>query len=246
MAFAIIDDPNKIGEMKPFVLSPSNMSTYKQCPRRFQGQSITGEIKWQFSQQKSRGTLVHSVVEAALRHGVQKVTNWPDGLDIYYTQNKVQEARQQVADGGMVFIEHEMVIDNNFNPANDGWWADDAILRAKADSIIVPVDNEQPVKIIDIKTGKKWDTEDFQLRVEALLAHLIYKKPTVEYEYWYVDIGDTESGFIDFRYGFTPVQDIIDLMRDMKLAIKNKDFPVKKNTFCKFCGLDGCPNYKRR
>ena len=42
-----------------FVFSPSNMSTYRTCPRRFEGQSITKEIVWKASAQKSRGTLVH-------------------------------------------------------------------------------------------------------------------------------------------------------------------------------------------
>ena len=32
-----------------FVFSPSNMMNYRLCPRRFEGQSITKEIKWKAS-----------------------------------------------------------------------------------------------------------------------------------------------------------------------------------------------------
>ena len=52
-----------------FVFSPSNIMTYRTCPRRFMGQSISKEIKWKFSTQKSRGTLVHSSIEKAMQDG---------------------------------------------------------------------------------------------------------------------------------------------------------------------------------
>lgn len=245
MAFAMIPNPNKPGQMKPLVLSPSNMSTFMDCPRKFQGQSMTGEIQWKASTQKSRGSFVHSAIEKALKQGMQAVTNWPDGLDTYYVQQQVQWARDMVAAGGQIHIEHELTIDGRMRPAPEGWWDDNALLRAKADAIVLPSISIPgqifPAEIIDVKTGKKWDEIDFQLRVEALLVHLIYNKPVVNYAYWYVDIGDTVDGSIDFRNGLDPVKDIIQLIKDMKFAVDNTYFPPKKNKFCKWCGLYQTP-----
>ena len=64
-----------------FVFSPSNMSTYRTCPRKFQAQTITKELPWQATAQKSRGTLVHNVVEMALRSGIGARCWVPDGID---------------------------------------------------------------------------------------------------------------------------------------------------------------------
>lgn len=235
--------------MIKFVFSPSNMSNYKTCPRKFQAQSITKEIQWQASKQKSRGSLVHSVLDKAVAHGMQSVTTWPEGVDVIYTTQQVNDVRKAVVDGAQMYIEHELVISDVFQKT--GWWDDNALLRAKADLLILPVMSDEPVpeinipfipqpkvnlpaEVIDFKTGKIWDTNDYQLRIEALLVHLIYHRPVVNYSYWYVDQGETVDGSIDFRNGLSPVQDVIDDIKEIKLAIRDNYFPPKKNAFCKW------------
>lgn len=219
--------------------SPSNMSSYKLCPRRFEAQSITKEIQWKASKQKSRGSLVHGSLDKAVKHGIQSVSAWPDGVDAGYVTQQVMDTRQQVASGAQMFIEHELTINDKFKLT--GWWDDDAMLRAKADLLVLPPTTS--ADLIDFKTGKIWDTDDFQLRVECLLVHLIYHRPIVNYAYWYVDQGETVDGSIDFRNGLAPVQDIIDLMKEMRMAIRDTYFPPKKNAFCKWrtgqCDLFG-------
>lgn len=98
-----------------FVFSPSNMSTYRTCPRKFQAQTITKELPWQATAQKSRGTLVHNVVEMALRSGLDAVTSWPEGIDLDYTRNSIVEARA-AASGGKILIEEELTLNKTFNP----------------------------------------------------------------------------------------------------------------------------------
>lgn len=236
MPFARVPNPNKPGAMKNFVCSPSNMSTYKLCPRRFQGSSLTGELPWKPSKAKSRGTLVHECVETGLKHGVHKLPVLPAGVDGYYITQKINEARGMIVDGGHLYTEHEMTLNHRMRPALEGWWDNDAILRAKADALVLPPEPE-PLLLIDTKTGNKYDSDHFQLRVEALLAHLIYNRAVVNYEYWYVDSGETEDGSIDFRNGLAPVQDVIDLMNRMKVAITENNFPALKNRFCRWCGF---------
>lgn len=215
-----------------FVFSPSNIMTYRTCPRRFMGQSISKEIKWKFSTQKSRGTLVHSSIEKAMQDGMQAVSSWDTQLDTGFVQNLVRRVRERAAKGDQVLIEQELVINRKMKHTHD-WWDEDALLRARADALVLS--HLDKPWLIDIKTGKKWDTDDFQLRVEALLVHLIYHAPVVTYSYEYVDQGESVEGVIDLSNGLLPVQDVVDTMRDMKLAIRDGYFPCVKNHFCRFC-----------
>lgn len=216
-----------------FVFSPSNMMAFRTCPRRFQAQSITKEIKWKASVQKSRGTIVHGDIEKAFCKGMQSVTHWDDKLDTSYVSNLIDTVR---GIKGQLLIEKELVVTDKFKPTND-WWDGHALLRAKADMLILPDDGDP--WLIDLKTGKKWDTEDFQLRVEALLVHLIYGRDVIRYSYEYVDIGERVEGVVDMSRGLLPVQDVVDTMRDMKAAIRDNCFLPVRNRFCRFCDFNG-------
>lgn len=224
-----------------FVFSPSNMSTYRTCPRKFQAQTLTKELPWQATAQKSRGTLVHNVVEMALRSGLDAVTSWPEGIDLDYTRNSVAAVRESAANGGQVLIEEELTLNKTFSPTPEGWWDKTAFIRARADAVIIPAGGVPPL-VVDIKTGKKWDDDDFQLRVNTLLLHFVKKFPVIRYEYWYVDSGETFGSTIDFARGLSPVQDVIELMKEMNISIRDGYFPSQKNKFCKWCGLHGTPS----
>lgn len=217
------------------VLSPSNMSTYRDCPLRFAGSSIYKDIPYRASASKARGMTVHSDIEKCMRLGWQDNISWDSTINTTYARKMVQEVQDRKRATHDLFIEHELAINKAGNKC--GWWDEDGLLRAKADAIMLPRPNcPQPVAwLIDIKTGKKWDDDDFQLRVEALLAHIIYQVPIVHYEYWYVDTGQTVWGDINFAEGLTPVQDIYDLMHDMLQSIKMQYFPRQPNKFCKWC-----------
>lgn len=218
----------------PFVFSPSNIMTYKQCPRKFWGQSISRLIKWKPSRQKSRGTLLHEQIQDALRHPEKfdKVRQ-DTQLDAQYVYDCVESVQSDRRSGYKLYIEHEMCMSKAGTKV--GWWDDKAFLRAKADAVLLHNDLGQVVRIVDIKTGRSWDSHAIQLRLEALLAHIVYQRPLVRYEYWYIDQGETEEGVIDFRNGLAPVQDLYDTMHEMGVAIKNNDFPCVGNNLCKWC-----------
>ena len=226
-----------------FVFSPSNISSWQLCPRRFQAQSITKELPWKATGAKSRGTLVHTAIQKAMREGLQAVSLWPDGLDVAYTQTKVQNVRGLVSQGWSVSTEHELTITKDMREAKDGWWDDNAWLRARADAIILPPDpTVDPVMLVDIKTGRIYDRDGFQLRVECLLAHIIYKAPTVMYSYFYVDQGQSVSDTLDFTTdGMDKCRDILESIQKMQFAIDNNYYPATKNKFCKWCGLVNTP-----
>lgn len=223
-----------------FVFSPSNISSWTQCPRRFQAQSITKELPWKATAAKSRGSLVHTAIQKAMREGIQAVPSWPDGLSVAYTQTKIQASRGLVAAGWTVDTEHELTITKDMQKAPDGWWDNNAWLRARADAILLPPDpTVAPVMLVDIKTGKIYDRDGFQLRVECLLAHIIFKAPVVQYSYWYVDEGQSVSDTLDFNAdGMNKCKDIFESIQKMQFAMDNNYYPATKNRFCRWCGLN--------
>lgn len=215
---------------KKIVLSPSNMDSYRTCPLRFYGQSIVKDLPWKASASKLRGTQIHADIEKCLKRGWDESIAWDSTIDTGYAHDMVQTVRSAVKSGSKLYVEHEMSIDKHGLPT--GWWSETALLRAKADAVVV---GDGVARVIDIKTGRRWDSDDFQLRIECLLIHLLYAIPVVRYEYWYVDQSETWDGQIDFRRGLDPVHDIYDTMREMLQSMRDNDFPAKRNKFCRWC-----------
>lgn len=222
------------------VYSPSNMSTYLQCPRKFQAQCITKEITWQESKQKNRGIQVHDTLRRAVMDGWDSVKEYPDGINIDFSKQRVNTIRSLMANGASCYTEYEMVLNKKLKSGS--WWDDDAYIRCKADVVIVPEKSDR-LCILDWKTGKHWDDIDFQLRVEAFISYFLFQRPIVQYSYLYVDDGSVQSGVINFNNGKGSVQDIVSLIKEMDNAQVNNDFKCKRNKFCKWCGLyqtEGC------
>lgn len=217
------------------VFSPSNLSQYRTCPRRFAGQSIWKDIKWKGTTAKTRGTLVHEALEKALKTGKVAL---PSDVDSYFTNQKIQELRQAVADGAQLFTEHEMCVNRRMAPT--GWWDEDGYMRAKADAVVLYPDRKSAL-IIDWKTGKKWDEDAFQLRMETMLVMAYHQRPVVRYAFYYVDQGETVDGEVDFTNGIDAVRDIAELMKDAEKNIGLEYFPPKKNQFCRWCDYHKTP-----
>lgn len=225
-----------------FVMSPSNMKSFADCPLRFYGSSISKEIPWMDSPQKARGTAIHAALEKAAHKGWQGDPAYDDKMDVGYAKAVVQTIQSHKSRGYKLFTEHEMAMTKQGKACS--WWDGAAFLRAKADVLLLPKHDWQPLIIGDWKTGRIWDKENFQLRVEALLTHILYGAKKVKYAYWYVDQGQPVQDEIDFSKGLADVQDIYDLMQDMRLALRDNNFPAKKNKFCKWCPWEGTEKCK--
>lgn len=222
-------------------MSPSNMMTYLQCPLRFYASSISREMPWKPSKSKLRGTRIHSDVEKCIKEGWQEDIVWDAAVckDFLRQELEMLERKTQAREG-KVFVEQELAVNKAGQPCT--FWDENVVLRARADAVLVAPDY---VYLIDIKTGRKWDEEDFQLRVEALLANAVYQCRFVDYAYWYVDSGEIVGGFIDFtKSDLYEVQDVLDCMRDMTLSMKNNHFPARRNKFCKWCDYYQTPKCK--
>lgn len=211
--------------------SPSNIGQFHQCPRKWWGQREK-LLRWKPSPQKERGTAVHETLEQALKEGPQAVQAWPTGLNAAYTQTTLQRLRGIAEAGATLYTEHEMCVNHEFKAA--GFWDDDALLRCKADILLVVPG--QSALLGDWKTGRVYADSDMQLRTEALLVHLLYDVPTVYWALFYVDQGQTKEGRVDFTRGLAPVQDILNLMHDARaVAESGGPYRAKQNKFCKWC-----------
>lgn len=220
--------------VEKFIHSPTNMNMFRQCPFKFK-EYILGRLPFKPSKQKDRGIKVHDTIEDMVRHGVKDVHYFPSGVNVHWVRDMVFELRQASL-AGSIYIEEDLCVTESFTRTT--WKADDCWLRARADTLVVYPDS---VHIIDYKTGKKWDTDFFQLSIEALLAHVIYKKPKIEFEYWYVDQGEAVGDIIDFSNGINKVDHVVSTIKEMKEAFKNNIFLAKANRFCKWCEIkDKC------
>lgn len=219
------------------------MLTFRQCPRKWWGQSISKLLPWTPSKEKTRGTAMHERIEDALRDiNAFKHVRADMQIDAEYTEQRVQSVHRNLGPGGYtLYIEHEMAMSKDGKPV--GWWDDKCFLRARADAILMPPKEypTYPLYVIDIKTGKDYG-DTMQLRTEALLAHILYGRQCVRWEYWYVDQGHSTTDLIDFKYGLDKVRDIYDTIKEMSLSIKNNDYPCVKNKFCHWCGFNKTDN----
>ena len=220
-----------------YVMSPSGLMTFRQCPLKFHGTYIDKSIPWKDSPSKARGTQVHSGLETAVNKGWDKMPMVDNQFDSGYARGIVNGLRALADCGYQVFTEKELAITKAGAPCD--WWAPDAFLRAKADVLMLPPDNSKPVILGDWKTGRKWDIDSFQLRTEAFLCHFIYGVPSVRYAYWYVDQGETVDATVNLSTTLADVQDVIDTMTEVRMAIKNNYFPAQRNKFCRFCPKEG-------
>lgn len=216
------------------VMSPSGLAGYKQCPLQFYAMRVSKELPWRDSPAKSRGITLHSALEKAL-HGDDEALEkaMDETVDASFIRNTVLMLRKRIAEGYALATEHMLVMDRK-GQAKD-WWSIDAFLRAKADVFMHNPEKKWPIIIGDWKTGRIWDRDAFQLRVEALLAHILYGAPRVQYAYWYIDQGETVEGEIDFTKGLADVADIYELMADFRRSVKNNYWPPQVNKFCKWC-----------
>lgn len=217
-----------------FIFSPSNMMDYRGCPRRFQGRYITKEIPYKESPQMKRGTAVHEKIETALQKGPQSVT-WDDpALHMDYIYKRLSTVQALRALGCELLVEKQMILDKEGKVLTD-WFDDKAYFRARADIILLPPEGGDQMSIIDIKTGKKWDDDEFQLRAYAYLASKHWDVKRINYSYWYVDQGKSVQGYVDASNRMERHGSIRAILDEMDKAIQNNDFPCKQNKNCRWC-----------
>ena len=138
--------------VKPLAHSYSALKQYENCPKQYQMQRITKEIKPSFGEASIYGNRIHEQLDQRMK-----------GQALPEESVKYEELCQQLElMTGDLQTEQEMTLNMRLEPT--GWWDSDAWFRAKVDVLIR---NNTKAVVIDWKTGKH-RPDFFQLELFAL------------------------------------------------------------------------------
>ncbi|MFC1711067.1 RecB family exonuclease [Patescibacteria group bacterium] len=119
-------------------------------------------------------------------------------------------------------------------------------VSGKFDLILSQTSNLEKVKealaIIDFKTSKNEDANDFQLRFYKLLAELNFKKPVTKASFYYLASGNIKEYDLDKLDSKEIKKEVLEKIDDI---LKEKEFAPKPSKLCKFCMFKSfCPAKK--
>lgn len=215
----------------PFSFSPSSITTYNNCPRKFKLEKDK-IIVWKESPQKSRGTQVHEYLEARVKKA-KIIPPCPSNVNTPYVETLIRSIHKHANLGRTILLEQELCVTDKWEPCD--WFHHDCFIRAKSDLLIIK-ESANSVIVGDYKTGKIYPGMELQLKVYALLCYVIYGLSNIKWQLYYVDQGQTKEGSFDLTNGLAPVQDVLDIMDEAtKLGMAKGYFPAKRNQFCRFC-----------
>lgn len=231
------------------VLSPSNLKTYRDCPRKFQARYVTKELKFTQSPAAARGEQLHALMEAAVRTGWDSI-QWPERGNREYARSFIQTIWNLKAAGWIVKAELEAATDGLGNVT--GWWdkPPQNFMRSKIDVCATHPDKDHAI-IIDWKTGRVYDSDLIQLAVNALCLYPITGKTKYQAMFAYLDSGTVKDASleIDILHPATyelkensPLRDVMLAIRGVKKAYDENQWPATKNRFCNWCEVQECPN----
>lgn len=212
------------------VMSPSNILAHMKCP--LQAWAMREKyIVWKDSPQKQRGTDVHAALEQSVKDGF-KVPVLPEGCDMLYVTDLMNKLKLVSSEHKLtVLAEQDLAVTSKFKPTQ--FFADDAFFRCRADLLMI---GKSFAIIGDWKTGKIYDYSKNQMRLEALLVACVYNIRIIHYDLFYLDQGQTVKGTVDLSSGFSSLDDLFDVMKEMQsLSKTNGPWPARKNTFCRWC-----------
>lgn len=223
-----------------FTFSPTALTVYGQCPLRFWGMYVIGELPRPSGYPIERGKRVHYWMDFFLRKG------WDDRL---ITDRKVNTTYVRILMGSLFAmrdqagyrIHSELPMAIRKNGKACAWDDENCFLRARADALLAHDDPARPVIIGDFKTGNPPTNDFFQLRAEAFLAHILYARTKFDLQYWYVDDGRTERMEIDLSDNLYDVNSVLGRMHEVQDSLRNNFFPATPNRYCQWCDWDQTP-----
>lgn len=133
--------------------SYSAIKMYDNCPKRYNMQRVTKEVKDIQGEASLYGERVHKQLEDRL-----------NGTQLLPPESVKYEALVEAFStmDGELLVEQELTLNASLEPT--GWWSDDAWLRSKLDVLIL---NGEDALVADWKTGKR-RPDFFQLELFAL------------------------------------------------------------------------------
>lgn len=217
-----------------FTYSPTSMKVYWTCPLKFYETYVTKEMPRPSGYALERGKRIHDLLQKSLEEGWQDMAQRDPQLCIGYCKNLIAKLRDiSEQKGYAVLSEHEMAMTKAGEACE--WGDENCFLRARADVILMHDDLEKPMLIGDFKTGAPPQDEFFQLRTEALLAHILYKRTKFVLQYWCVDGRSTKTELIDLSKNLNAVKDVFERLNDMQKSFWDNYWPRQHNFWCRWC-----------
>jgi hypothetical protein len=108
---------------------------------------------------------------------------------------------------------------------------------------LITENEDETLHIIDFKTGKKEDSDNFQLKFYKVLAEEKFKKPVAKASFLFLRSGNQK----EFELNKQETNDLKDeIIKKIDLINQTKDFEPKPSAFCKFCMFKNyCPEKEK-
>jgi CRISPR/Cas system-associated exonuclease Cas4 (RecB family) len=217
-----------VSEQRIKAWSYSRLKTYKTCPRKAKYTCID-KLKEPENEAMRRGSAIHSLAEHYING-----TPTGDGKprpNPFEPFNRFAVMLDQLKRKKGVLAESRWTFTESWGTTD--WYSKDAWLRMGIDANYFPKDGV--LKIVDFKTGKVRDENQFQLSLYALGGFELWPKlRVVETEFWYLDAG--EMTVIHFER--SEHQSIKDYwMAQCAPMLRDTMFPARPGMHCKWCAF---------
>jgi len=225
---------------KPMPLSYSRLSTFEQCPAKFDYLYVSKLVSDAGSEASEYGNRVHEVLE---KYGRGELDKEAIGLEAKQTLERWGPLVDSInSKKGDKYYEFNMAVDKGNNPVD--WFSPDVYLRSIADVLVV---DGAVAYCLDYKTGKVRDNPT-QLQLFAAMVFWHFPKvKTVKTSFIWLKFNEVTNSTYSRDYlkelwsglepRFEKVQETIDL----------GVFQTKPSGLCPWCpARDTCPDARYR
>ena len=208
---------------KPLAHSYSALKQYENCPKQYQMQRITREVKPSFGEASIYGNRIHEQLELCLK-----------GDTALPAESVQYEALVQAFASlpGQLVAEQEFTLNKELEPT--GWWDADAWLRAKLDILII---NGESAVVADWKTGKH-RPDFFQLELFAILVFKLY--PEVQtVRATFIWLKDMVMDTVVYKREDAPAiwEALMTKVQRIEHSLEKDQWPAKPSGLCPWCPL---------
>lgn len=206
-------------------LSYSRLSTFEQCPAKFDYLYVTKSCKDKGSEATEYGTRVHEVLElhGQGRHDLIKPTEenkrtlkqWGPLVDKLLARN------------GTKYFEHQMAVNEQLQPVD--WFAPDVWIRSIADVLVI---DGETAYVIDWKAGK---VKDNPTQLQLFAAMVLWHFPevnTVKTSFVWLKYQDVSKSHYERRFLDALWRAIAPRFHKVHETIELGVFPTKPSGLC--------------
>ena len=213
--------------------SYSAMNTFETCPRMYEAQYITGEIKFVSNEATDYGTVVHKAIENLFKHG----TELPPEFEIYKSVTDGVTKLTKTATN--VLVEFQMALDIDKQPCNfddlDCW------VRGIADLVIIKGNS---AIILDWKTGKMRPSHDQMILMSLMLFEHFQHLVSIHSSLVWLKVSQLTKLNMYRNSMKSMWMKWEDRYIKLAKAVHDNKFPMQPNGLCKgWCGLTTCTNW---